>query len=253
MLNHRVIPCLLLKGNGLYKTTQFKNPKYVGDPLNAIRIFNDKEVEELIVLDIAANKTRTEPNYETIAEFASECFMPLCYGGGIRNPDQAKKLFDLGVEKISLQTAALEDITIISKIAKIYGSQSVVVSLDIKKNLFGKYQLYSSASGKKLSLYWTDFLKAAVSEGAGEIVINSVDRDGMMEGMDFDLIKLTSSEVSVPVIAMGGASEITDFKKAIDAGASAVAAGAMFVYQKPHRAVLITYPEYSTLEKLLAE
>lgn len=250
---HRVIPCLLLKGSGLYKTTQFKNPKYVGDPLNAIRIFNDKEVDELIVLDITANKTRAEPNYETIAEFASECFMPLCYGGGIRNPDQAKKLFDLGVEKISLQTAAVEDISIISKIAKIYGSQSVVVSLDIKKNLFGKYQLYSSASGKNLALNWTDFLKAAVNEGAGEIVINSVDRDGMMEGMDFNLIKLASSEVSVPVIAMGGASEITDFKKAIDAGASAVAAGAMFVYQKPHRAVLITYPEYSTLEKLLAE
>lgn len=253
MLKNRVIPCLLLMDDGLVKTKQFSSPQYVGDPINAIRIFNDKEVDELIVLDITASKANKNPNYKLIEEFASECFMPLSYGGGIKSLDQAKRLFDLGIEKVCLQTAAINNPQLITEIAEVYGSQSVVVSVDVKKAMFGGYKLYSSSAKKNLARNWLEFIDEVVSAGAGEIVINAVDRDGLMNGMDLNLINLAASAVPVPVIALGGAGELSDFKKAVDAGASAVAAGAMFVYQKPHRAVLITYPEYQALENLFSE
>ncbi len=251
MLKHRVIPGLLLRNGGLVKTLKFANPKYVGDPINAIRIFNDKEVDELMVLDITASKERREPNYALIEQFAGECFMPLGYGGGIRTVEQARQLFALGVEKICLQTAALEDLTLITRLAERFGSQSVLISVDVKKNWLGKHQLYAAASGKTLSQPWIDFLQQAVAAGAGEVVLNAVDRDGVMQGMDIELIRQASAVLSVPLIAVGGVGSLADIKAAVIAGASAVSAGAFFVFQGPHRAVLITYPRYQELEALL--
>ena len=251
MLKHRVIPCLLLKNGGLVKTMKFQNPKYVGDPINVIRIFNDKEVDELIVLDIEASKVKRAPNYELIEQFAGECFMPLCYGGGISTVEQAKRLFSLGVEKVCLQTSALIDLQLVRDIADRYGSQSVVVSVDIKKNLFGSYRLYSSSNGKLLELPWREFLNKAVTAGAGEIMLTAVDREGTLAGMDLALIRAATQSCPIPVIAAGGAATLPDFRAAVDAGASAIAAGAMFIFHGPHRAVLITYPQYNDLVSLL--
>jgi len=250
MLKHRVIPCLLLRNRGLVKTLRFKDPRYVGDPINVVRIFNEKEVDELMVLDIMASKVPCEPDYEMIERIAGECFMPLCYGGGVRTVEQARRLFALGVEKICLQTAALHDISIITELANRFGSQAVVVSIDIKRNWQGLPQLYAAASGKTLRRHWLDYLHSAVSAGAGEVLLNSVDRDGTMSGMDLDLIRRATTDLSVPLVAVGGVGSLADIKAATDAGASAVAAGAFFVFHGPHRAVLISYPRYQELEDL---
>lgn len=251
MLKHRVIPALLMQNRGLVKTVGFKNAKYVGDPINAIRIFNDKEVDELVVLDIQASRGGREPDYEMIELLAGECFMPLCYGGGVSNVDQVARIFDLGVEKICIQSKAIEQIDFISETARRFGSQSVVVSVDIKRNWFGRSGLYQSRTGKRLERSWLEFCLNAVEAGAGEILLNSVDRDGKMVGYDLELISELSHQVSVPVIALGGAGCLADFKQAVDAGAAAVAAGSMFVFHGPHRAVLIKYPQYQELEELL--
>jgi cyclase len=251
ILRNRVIPCLLLQNGGLVKTTRFADAVYVGDPINAIRIFNEKEVDELIVLDIGASRERREPDYRLIGEFASECFMPLCVGGGITTLEQAHRLFSIGIEKVSIQTSALRDLSIVRELAAHHGSQSVVVSIDIKKNVFGRYKLFAAASGKTLDRNWLDFLKQAIDAGAGEVLINAVDRDGTMSGMDLPLIKAVAGACNVPVIAAGGAGSLSDLKAAVDAGASAVAAGAFFVFHGPHRAVLITYPKYRDLVELL--
>ena len=251
MLRHRVIPCLLLHEGGLVKTQKFANPKYVGDPINAIRIFNEKEVDELLVLDIDASKEGRGPNYDVIAELAGECFMPLAYGGGITTVEQAQRLVSIGVEKLSIQTAALSDLTLVSEIAKRYGNQAVVVSIDVKKNLLGQHKLYSAKTGKTIDRDWLAFLQQAVDAGAGEVLINAVDRDGTMSGMDVALIERAAAACRVPLIACGGAGSLADIKAAVSAGASAVAAGAFFVYYGKHRAVLITYPKYEELVELL--
>jgi imidazole glycerol-phosphate synthase subunit HisF len=250
MLKHRVIPSLLLLNDGLVKTTRFKNSKYVGDPINAVRIFNEKEVDELILLDIGASKNKREPNYELIEQIAGECFMPLAYGGGVCSADQAQQLFSLGVEKICVQTSAIKDLSVVKQIAERFGSQSVMVSVDIKKNWLGKYNLYSAAKGAILGQCWIDFMLQAIAAGAGEVVLNAVDRDGMMDGMDLKLIQEASTLVTVPLIAVGGVGCLDDIRAAVAAGASAVAAGAFFVFHGPHRAVLITYPQYEELEFL---
>jgi cyclase len=247
MLKHRLIPSLLLKNGGLVKTTKFANPKYVGDPINAIRVFNTKEVDELMVVDIDASKLNQEPNYELIEQFAGECFMPLTYGGGIRSVEQASRIFKLGVEKISVQTAALEDLSLVRKLSDRFGSSSVVVSVDVKKDWLQRPHLYQSSTGKSSSLNWLNFTKQAVESGAGEILLNSVDKDGTLQGPDLNLIQLASKEISAPLIAIGGISSLQDIKDAVDAGASAVAAGSFFVFHGPHRAVLITYPQYKEL------
>lgn len=252
MLKQRVIPCLLLRNGGLYKTVKFANPKYVGDPINAIRIFSDKEVDELMVLDIGASKEGREPDYALIEQFAGECFMPLCYGGGVRTVEQARQLFALGVEKVCLQTAAMADMSLVTRIAERFGSQSVLVSADVKRSIFGKRQLYGAADGKTVSTPWLDYLRSAVAAGAGEVVLNAVDRDGTMQGMDLDMIREASAALPVPLVAVGGAGSLADIKAAIEAGASAVSAGAFFVFHGPHRAVLITYPRYQELEALLS-
>lgn len=252
MLKHRVIPCLLLRDGGLVKTRKFDDPKYVGDPINAIRIFNEKEVDELMVLDIGASANGREPAYDLIEEFASECFMPLCYGGGIRSLEQAGRLFSLGVEKLCVQSAVLDDMSLIRSIADRYGSQAVVVSIDVKYDWLKRPRLYAAATGRKLDRDWRAFMQAAIDAGVGEVLLNAVDRDGTMQGMDLALIEQASRASPVPLIAVGGAGSLADIKAAIDAGASAVAAGAFFVFHGPHRAVLITYPGYRELEQLLS-
>lgn len=251
MLGHRVIPALLLRNRGLVKTTRFANPQYVGDPINAIRIFNEKEVDELIVLDIEASKAGSEPAYDLIEAFAGECFMPLCYGGGVQSVEQATRLFALGVEKVCIQAGALMDMTLVSRIADRFGSQSVVVSIDVKKTLFGSYQLYSAASGKTIARDWLEFMRAASAGGAGEVLVNAVHLDGTMTGIDRTLIAAAAANCEVPLIASGGVGSLDDIKQAVDAGADAVAAGAFFVFHGPHRAVLITYPRYADLQALL--
>ncbi len=242
MIKKRIIPCLLLENEVLVKTEKFKNPKYVGDPLNAIKIFNTKEVDELMVLDINASKTKQEPNFELIEQFASECFMPLTYGGGIRTIDQASRIFKLGVEKICIQSKAIEDLDFVTKLSDRFGSQSVVVSIDVQRNWMNKPKLYNSVIAGSSNFKWLEFIKNAVISGAGEILLNSVDKDGTFKGPDLELIKLASLEISTPLIYCGGIGSIKDFNESFIAGASAVAAGSFFVFYGPHKAVLITYP-----------
>ena len=241
-----------MRRGGLVKTRLFKDAKYVGDPVNAIRIFNEKEVDELMVLDIVASKEGMEPDYRMIGQFAGECFMPLCYGGGIRTLDHAQRIFALGVEKVCLQSAALDRPAIVTEIAGQFGNQSVVVSVDVKRDWLGRPKLYQSRTGKTLGRDWLSFLRSAVDAGAGEVVLNAVDRDGEMGGYDIELIRQAAEAVSVPLIALGGAGTPDHLREAVTAGASAVAAGAMFVFYGPHRAVLISYPPYSELEKLFS-
>ncbi|KPA96677.1 MULTISPECIES: AglZ/HisF2 family acetamidino modification protein [Pseudomonas] len=251
MLKHRVIPALLLREGGLVKTQKFGKHKYIGDPLNAIRIFNEKEVDELVLLDIDATRQGREPDYEFIESVAAECFMPLGYGGGITSVEQVRRIFSIGVEKVILQTAALENPDLIRDLAERFGSQSIVVSIDVKRNWLGRYRLRSIAKGGIASSDWLSVLKELVAAGAGEVLLNAVDRDGMQEGYDLRLIQMAAETVDVPLIALGGAAGVSDFALAIGAGASAVAAGSFFVLQGAHRAVLITYPEYADLEKHL--
>jgi cyclase len=253
MLKHRVIPALLLQNNRLVKTTYFKDPKYVGDPINSIRIFNEKEVDELMVLDITASKEKREPDYAMIEEIAGECFMPLAYGGGINTVNQAKQIFALGVEKICIQNAALENTQFIRALADCFGSQSIMVSLDIKRNWLGRAQAFAAAENKMVSENWLQLLSGFVKAGAGEVLLNAVDKDGSLTGPDLDLIRQASDKTNVPLIALGGVSSLADIKSAVEAGASAVAAGAFFVYHGRHRAVLITYPKYQELEQLFAK
>jgi imidazole glycerol-phosphate synthase subunit HisF len=251
MLRHRVIPVLLLKDNGLVKTTRFKNSVYIGDPINAVKIFNEKEVDELILLDISATNEKRDPNFRKIEEIVSEAFMPIGYGGGINNIEQIEKLFKLGIEKVILNSAAQLNPSLIKQASNIFGNQSIVVAIDVKKNFWKNRKIYTHSGRKMHGIDLILFLKIAEDHGAGEIFINSIDQDGTMAGYDIDLIKLVSKSVSVPVIASGGAGEIEDFSKAIQVGASAVSAGSLFVFQGIHRAVLISYPKYEELEKLL--
>jgi len=252
VLKARVIPCLLLRNGGLVKTVKFENPKYIGDPINAVRIFNDKEVDELAFLDISATPTGTQPNFDLIADIASEAFMPFAYGGGITTLEQIKRLFATGVEKVILNSAASHDPSLISRAAEHAGSQSVVVSIDVRKSWLRKHSVLTRCGTVDLKINPVDYAKKAEAAGAGEILLTSVDRDGTMSGYDLELVEAVARAVSIPVIASGGAGSLEDFHSAIASGASAVAAGSLFVFHGRHRAVLITYPEYGELEKVLA-
>ena len=252
MMRPRVIPCLLLQDRGLVKTVKFKNPKYLGDPINIVRIFNDKEVDELVFLDIQATKENRSPAFDLLKNITSECFMPLGYGGGIRSMDDVRQLLSIGIEKIILNTSAVENPALIRSVADYAGSQSVVISMDVKKNRLGKYEVYTRCGKKGTGL---DPVRHAVEVermGAGEILINSIDRDGMMEGYDLELIRQVSEAVGIPVVACGGAGTIRHLRDAIKlGGASAAAAGSMFVFQGPLRGVLISYPNPQELKTLL--
>ncbi|MCF6365351.1 MAG: AglZ/HisF2 family acetamidino modification protein [Bacteroidales bacterium] len=248
----RVIPVLLLQNGGLVKTVKFKKPNYIGDPINAVKIFNEKEVDELIFLDIEATKLGKEPDYNKIDEIASECFMPLGYGGGIRNLEQVKRIIGIGVEKVILNSSAVSNPKLIGEIAKIYGNQCSVVSIDVKKDMFGKHICYTTSGKNKVKQKIIDFVKFAENEGAGEIIITSIDREGTFKGYDIDLIKKVSENVNIPVVANGGASKVEDFTDAIlNGGASAVSAGSLFVYKSANRGVLINYPSPQELKELV--
>lgn len=244
----RVIPVLLLRGKGLVKTVKFKDPKYIGDPINSVRIFNEKEVDELVFLDITATPEGRGPDFELLADIASEAFMPMAYGGGITSLDQVQRVFALGFEKVIFDTVAYTDPQLIQDAVAIYGSQSIVGCVDVRKTLLGRYELISHAGKSKQRVSLREHLKALERQGVGEIIVNAVDRDGTQSGYDLKLIREVSSSVSVPVVACGGASSIDDFVAAVgEAGASAVAAGSLFVFVGPHRAVLINYPARAEL------
>ncbi len=249
----RVIPCLLLNNGALVKTIKFKKENYIGDPINAVRIFNEKEVDELIVLDITASSEKRSPDFKKISELASECFMPFAYGGGIKNISDIKKLFSIGVEKVSLNAAAIENAYLITEASEMFGSQSIVVSIDVKKNFFGKYEVCGNRGTKSLKINPIDYAKKWEVLGAGELLITSIDRDGTWEGYDIELLQLITSAVSIPVIAAGGAGTTNHFSEAVkNGGVSSVAAGSMFVYQKKGMGVLINFPEKEFLENILS-
>ena len=247
MNNVRVIPTLLLKGQGVYKTIKFKNPVYIGDPINTVKIFNEKEVDELIFLDIDATPCRKEPDYNLIKDIASEAFMPVAYGGGIKSLKEIEIILRLGIEKIVINSSFFRDSDLILSAAKVFGSQSIVVALDFKKNFFGKYELFSNGGRTKQSLNGIEAAHLAQERGAGEIILTSIDRDGTFLGYDLSLIQMLVPQVNIPIVVQGGASCLDDFAAAIRMGASAVAGGSIFVYYGKHRAVLLTYPDRDSL------
>jgi cyclase len=246
----RIIPVLLLHKGNLIKSVKFKDYKYVGDPINAVRIFNEKEVNELVLLDIDASRDKRPPDIKHITNIASEAFMPVAYGGGITNMTEVKEIFYNGVEKVIFNTAALKQESLITATANQFGSSSTVVSIDVKKTLLGGYKVFAVNGQKNTGKDPVVFAKEMENAGAGEIFINSVDHDGLMTGYDLNLIKKIAEAVSVPVIACGGAGVIEHFSKAVEAGASAVAAGSMFVFHGKHKAVLITYPSQEEIVNL---
>lgn len=239
----RLIPCLSLKDHGLVKTTKFSNPRYLGDPINAVKIFNGKGVDELCILDITATSEQRGPDFEYLKDITSEAFMPLSYGGGITSLDQIKKIFFIGYEKVVINTAFVRNPKLIQEAANSAGSQSIVVSIDVKTGLFGKRSCYVNDGKNKVDFDPVQMAKRAEELGAGEILLNSIDRDGTMQGYDIKLVQDVVKAVSIPVIACGGARDIFDFKKVIqDGGAHAAAAGSIFVYYGSQKAVLITAP-----------
>ena len=251
MIRPRVIPCLLLKHEGLVKTVKFKDPRYLGDPINIVRIFNDKEVDELIFLDILATVENRLPNFELLGKITSECFMPLGYGGGVRTLEDVKKLLAIGVEKIVLNTSAVENPSLIRAAAEYAGSQAVVISMDVKKTMFGKYEVCTRGGKKGTGLDPVKFAVEMEKQGAGELFLNSIDRDGTMQGYDLELVRRVAESVTIPVVACGGAGNIQHLAEAIQAGASAAAAGSMFVFQGPLRGVLISYPAQAELRRVI--
>ncbi|MFM9840725.1 MAG: AglZ/HisF2 family acetamidino modification protein [Cyclobacteriaceae bacterium] len=247
----RVIPALLIQDGGLVKSIRFKDHKYVGDPINAVKIFNEKEVDEIVILDISATAEKKAPNISSIKEIASEAFMPLGYGGGITKLEEIKELITAGVEKVILNTSAFENPKLVSEGAKYVGSQSVVVSIDVKKNIWGKYKVFVRNGTKNTDIDPAQYARQMEQAGAGELLLNAIDKDGTFSGYDVDLLKSISSIVNIPVVAIGGAATVDDFAKAVQSGASAVSAGSMFVFQRPHRAVLISYPSQKELKEKL--
>jgi cyclase len=245
MLRPRIIPCLLVHEGGLVKTVGFRNPKYVGDPINAVKIFNEKETDELIVLDIDASARGVEPDYKTIAHLAAECRMPLCYGGGIRSAEQAKRIIGLGVEKVSISAAALGRPDLIAEIAAEVGSQSVVVTLDVRKRMLGReHDVWTHNGQRNTKRGVLEVARQAQSLGAGEIVINSIESDGQMKGYDLALAARVREALHVPMTMLGGAGSLADLRKLIETcGVVGAAAGSLFVFKGAYRAVLISYPD----------
>jgi cyclase len=250
----RVIPCLLLEGGGLVKTVKFRDPRYVGDPINAVRIFNDKQADEIAVLDIRATAEGRGPDLEVVAEIVSEAFMPVAYGGGVANLDTAVRLIQVGVEKVVVNTAAAENERVVADISGHLGSSTLVVSIDATRRPDGTYEVMTRAGTHASGRDVREFAELMARSGAGELFLTSIDRDGTMTGYDVELIRQVSSVVPIPVVACGGAGSTTDLVAAIrDGGAAAVAAGSLFVFHGRHRAVLITYPSYAVRSQLFAD
>jgi len=248
----RVIPVLLIKGDGLVKSVRFKNHKYVGDPINAVKIFNEKEVDELAVLDVTATRERRPPNIRRIAEIAGEAFMPLSYGGGITRFEEVKEILFNGIEKVILNKSAHTNPSLIRQVSDAFGAQSMVISIDVKKDWLGRYKVFTDSGTQNTGLDPVSFAKQCEQQGAGEILLNSIERDGTYNGYDLSLLKAVATAVHIPVVACGGAAGVEDFRNAVAEGhASAVAAGSMFVFQRPHNAVLISYPTQKQLQEQL--
>ena len=245
MLCPRVTPCLLVHQGGLVKTVGFKDPRYVGDPINAVKIFNEKESDELIVVDIDATANGVEPDYKAIADMAAECRMPLCYGGGVRTPEQAKRIIGLGVEKVSISAAAAERPELVSEIADAVGRQSVVVVIDAKKKMLGRgYEVWTHNAKRNTKRDPLEFAGQVAELGAGEIVLNAIDLDGRMTGYDLDMARRLRERVRIPITMLGGAGSLDHLKQLFDAcGVVGAAAGSLFVFKGQYRAVLINYPD----------
>jgi imidazole glycerol-phosphate synthase subunit HisF len=252
MLRPRIIPCLLIHEKGLVKTVNFKNPKYVGDPINAVRIFNEKQSDELMVLDIDATAHNQEPDYQLIEKLASECRMPLCYGGGIKTPEQAQRIFSLGVEKVALSSAAVDNPELVSKIAERVGTQSAVVVLDVKKKLLGGFEVYINNGKKATGKNPFELAHLFEKMGAGEIVINYIDNDGVMKGYDMGLVEKVRKEITLPLTVLGGAGTLDDIGKLISKfGIIGASAGSLFVFKGVYKAVLINYPSPEIKDELI--
>ena len=233
----------MLQDNGLVKTVNFKNPRYVGDPINAVRIFNEKEVDELAIFDIDATVLNKEPNYSLIERISNQSRMPLCYGGGIKTVEQAKRIFSLGVEKIALSSSVIHNPNLITQIGNQVGTQSVIVVLDVKKKIFGGYEVFTHNSKKATGIDPFKFIKNAQNLGAGEIVINSIDKDGLMKGYDLGLIEKVRKTTTLPVTVLGGAGSLAHIAEVIEKnGIIGASAGSLFVFKGPYKAVLINYP-----------
>lgn len=255
MLRPRIIPCLLVQNGGLVKTVQFANPKYVGGPINAVRIFNEKEVDELIVLDIDATVQGREPDYNRIRNLAAECRMPLCYGGGVKTVAQVERIISLGVEKVALSAAAVASPSLVARAAEVVGSQSIVAVLDVKKSSWhGKYEIFTHNATKKSGRDPVEFAREMATRGAGEIIVNAIQRDGTMKGYDLELIQEIREAVSLPLTVLGGAGSLQDIATLIKTfGIIGAAAGSLFVFKGVYRAVLINYPSRSEKDALLLE
>lgn len=253
MLRPRITPCLLVHKGGLVKTVGFKVPKYVGDPINAVKIFNEKEADELIVLNIDATVNNAEPDYRMIANLAAECRMPLCYGGGIKTPEQAKRIISLGVEKVAISSAAVENPELITRIADEIGRQSVVVVLDVKKRLFGKdYDVFTKNARINTKRSVFDLAVEVEKLGAGELVINSIDMDGAMTGYDLALAEKIRQTVKIPITILGGAGTLDDIEALIrSCGVIGASAGSLFVFKGVYKAVLINYPTLAQRDELI--
>jgi cyclase len=249
----RVIPVLSIRDGYLVKTTKFGGSSYIGDPINAVKIFNDKQVDELMICDIDASRTGSQPDYELLESIASEAFMPVGYGGGLTNVDAAVRVLGLGLEKVILGTALKSNLPFVSALADAVGSQSVVASLDVKRSVLGKYNVHVLSGREPTGTDPAAWAVRAVEAGVGEIIVSSIDRDGTQSGYDLDLLRRVAVAVDVPVVALGGARSLGDFRRALEAGASAVAAGSMFVHHGKHRAVLITYPDSEQIAGLAVQ
>lgn len=254
MLRPRIIPCLLIQSGGLVKTVRFSDPKYVGDPLNAVRIFNEKEVDELMVVDIDASRAGKEPNYALISHLAAECRMPLCYGGGVKSVEQIERIVGLGVEKVAVSSAPVDDRSLIGLAAHRVGSQSIVVVIDVKKTgLMHRPEVVTINGTRRTGLHPVDWAREVESLGAGEIVLNSVDRDGEMKGYDFELIDAVRNSVSLPMSVLGGAGSLADIEGLVSRyGIIGAAAGSLFVFKGKYRAVLINYPGLKEKEAIVS-
>lgn len=251
MLSIRVIPSLLLKNTGLVKTIKFNRTNYIGDPINAVRIFNDKEVDEIVFLDITKTIENKEPNFDLIQDIANECFAPFAYGGGIKNIETIKKIFKLGAEKVIINSAAYYNKSLIAEAYEIFGSQSIVVSIDVKKNWLGKKEVVVNSGSKRTGIYPLEYAIEMQKLGAGELFINSVDRDGTRSGYDIPLLKEIAEKVNIPIIASGGAGSLEDMIDVVKtAKVAAVSAGSLFVYYGKQYGVLINYPDRKTLETM---
>jgi imidazole glycerol-phosphate synthase subunit HisF len=252
MLKTRIIPCLLLRNECLVKTVQFKKVNYIGDPANTCRIFNEIEVDELAFLDITASREDRGPNFKVLQEIADECFMPLSYGGGIRRVETAERVFSIGFEKIILNTRPFEDLSIITELSRAFGSQSIIVAIDAKRNIFGKYQVYNRSGTVNQKRDPVEWAKELEDSGAGEILLTAIDREGTWKGFDIELTARVAQAVSIPVIAHGGGGSIGHIGAVIkDGRASAVALGSMVVYQGQDLGVLVNFPDKADLTKAI--